>query len=173
MAIENLISLQFTDAELQIIDEAITKLEDVIKPKAVQMTPEERQQYGRLGNETEGWSLTVREDCTVNSVCIPAFVDVAEWDRDIVARKLLMPRLARMAALNQMVEDTGRLLGYDIFLTTQAVYRNARFLAGQNVPGSSSYYEKWRVQFPGTTRLKTPPATPPPAANSGGTGTGG
>jgi hypothetical protein len=48
MALDNLISVAFTEAELKEIDDAMATLERVFKGKAVNLTPEQRVQYSRV-----------------------------------------------------------------------------------------------------------------------------
>ncbi len=46
MALDNLISISFTETELQQISDAVTSINQVLEGKAVNLKPEERRQYG-------------------------------------------------------------------------------------------------------------------------------
>ena len=59
MPITNVISIELTATELKQMDDALTVLETIFKNKAIQLTPAESQQYGKLGNKTENWSNMV------------------------------------------------------------------------------------------------------------------
>ncbi|CEN50089.1 conserved hypothetical protein [Capnocytophaga canimorsus] len=47
MAFENLVSITFTQQELNTLDEALKNIENVLKGKMQNLTPEERRQYGK------------------------------------------------------------------------------------------------------------------------------
>jgi hypothetical protein len=164
MSLGNQISISFTDPELQIIDDSLTAIEKVLTGKTVQLKPEESRRYGKLGNETENWVEMVNTDCITVPALVPAFVDTNEWAIDEAARAAISPRLSRMEAISKNLGDTNRLIGFDIYNTCLAVYNNVRYLMTQNVPGSSAYYEKWKVQFPGRPHSVQPVI--PPKQNS-------
>ena len=51
MALDNLISIEFTQSELDQIDLHLQGIEAVINTKMVNLTPEQRSQYGSINNE--------------------------------------------------------------------------------------------------------------------------
>lgn len=162
MSIDNLISIEFSDAELAEIDKQIAGIEAVIKNKVLQLTAEQSKLYGKLGNETENWAAMISADSKAEPKVVPDFVDTAEWAKDEKARLGLSPRATKLLSLAQQLTDTNRVIGYDIYQVCLSVYGNARFLASKNVPGIKALYEKWSVQFPGARKkaAKTNPATP-------------
>lgn len=150
MPIDNLISIEFSAAELTQIDDALTALEEVFAGKTVQLTPKESQLYGRLGNETENWTQMVKQDAaTAAAGTVPAFVNQDEWDKDNTVRGQLSQRVTRLENLAQQLTDTNRVVGFDIYQTCLSVYNNVKYLSKQNAPGAKTLYEKWSVQFPG------------------------
>lgn len=149
MAINNMISIEFTPAELKQIDDALTKLEAIFKDKAVQLTPQESQRYGRLGNQTENWSNMVYADSKTATNLVPSFIDQKEWAKDEIARDQLSARITRLESITQQILDTNRMIGFDVYQTCLTVYNNCKYLSTQNVPGAKAYYEKWSAQFPG------------------------
>lgn len=159
MTINNLISIEFTEDELAKMDAALTVLEQVFAGKVVQLTHEESQKYGKLGNATENWSNMVYDDCTAASVkLIPDFVDKDEWTKDETVRDQLSQRVTRLETIAQQVVDTNRMVGFDIYHTCLSAYNNTKYLSEQGVPGTKVYYDKWSVQFPGRKGKK--PVTP-------------
>jgi hypothetical protein len=159
MALQNMISISFTDPELQTIDDSLSAIEKVLAGKIVQLKAEESQRFGKLGNETENWVEMVHTDSNTMPALVPAFVDTNEWAIDEAARAAISPRLSRIEALAKNLGDTNRLIGFDLYNTCLAVYNNVRYLTTQNVPGSSAYYEKWKVQFP-AHHVKADPVPP-------------
>jgi hypothetical protein len=55
MALDNLITVVFTDEEIAKIDSATSEIETVLEGKVVNLTPKQRQTYGRVAYETEFW----------------------------------------------------------------------------------------------------------------------
>lgn len=55
MSLNNLISLSFSDEEFSQIENALSTLEQIIAPKTVNLTPEEKQSLGRIGNRMSHW----------------------------------------------------------------------------------------------------------------------
>ncbi len=150
MALQNQISLAFTEEELQQIDDHIAGIEAIVKSKLVPLTAAQNSLYGKLGNENEGWAETVYADCKQVPKLVPAdVVDTKEWDADETARKQLSPRVSRLEALVADLESTNRLLGFDIYNTCLSVYKYVKVKMDLGVAGFKEYYEKWSVQFPG------------------------
>jgi len=147
MALDNLIDIEFTDQELTDMDAHLDGLQAIIKNKVVQLTAKQSKQYGKLGNERENWAKMIHADSKTAATLVLAFVDTKGWDKDVKAREQLSPRAGKLADISRQLTDTYRLLGFDIYQTCGSVYQNARYLSGQNAPGSKAYYDKWKVQF--------------------------
>lgn len=150
MALQNQISISFTEEELQQLDEHIAGIETIVKSKMVALTAEQNGLYGKLGNENEGWAATVYADCKQVSKLVPAdVVDMKEWDSDVLARQQLSPRVSRLEALITDMESTNRLIGFDLYNTCLTVYKYVKNRVEMGVAGFKEFYEKWSVQFPG------------------------
>ncbi|MBK5283858.1 MAG: hypothetical protein JJE25_00510 [Bacteroidia bacterium] len=155
MALENLISIAFTPAELAAIDGALTVIETTIAGKVVNLTPEERQQYGRIGNRTENWIDKVKGYMDANPTLVPPYIDTIEHKKDFEARKSMTPRLNRITSVFEMLDDTQKLISSDLWTNSIDFYRNVKIASQQNVPGSTAIYQDLKAQFPG--RPNTPP----------------
>ena len=149
MAIDNLISVTFSAEELQQLDEHLTALESLLAAKCISLTPEQRRDFGRIGNRSENWTRKVMDYIQNQPALVPAFLDVAETQRDFEARRAIQPRVARLEAISDMLGDTHLLLGTDLYQSSVAYYRNIKLLAGQNVNGAKAIYEDLSAQFPG------------------------
>jgi hypothetical protein len=55
MALDNLITVVFTDEEIAETDSAMTKIKSILECKVVNLTPKQRQSYGRVAYENEIW----------------------------------------------------------------------------------------------------------------------
>ncbi len=156
MALDNLISFELTAAELTEIDAAIENISKIIAPKVVNLTPEERKQYGRIGNRTENWIDKVKGYMDGNESLVPAYINKPEHDKDYAARKALQPRLNKLNAIVEGLDDTQKLISSDLYQNSIAFYRNMKITALQNVPGSTSIYQDLQAQFPGPGKKPAP-----------------
>lgn len=157
MALENLISITFTAAELTAIDNAVAAIEAALAGKVVNLTPEERQQYGRVSNRTENWIDKVMGYMDANPALVPGYIDRMEHRKDYDVRKLIATRLNRLASVFESLDDTQKLISSDLWTNSIAFYRNVKIASQQNVPGSTAIYNDLKAQFPGR-----PPAPPTP-----------
>lgn len=161
MAINNLISVNFTQEEITKITGALTIIETTLKGKAVNLTPEERQLYGKLGDKTENFIKKVRDYMEQDPKLIPFYLDKAEFDKDISARQAMMPLLNRVTAIYEMLDDTSKLISTDVYNAAIAYYRNIKLISQQNVPGTTNIYQDLSNQFPGrSSQVPEQPKTP-------------
>jgi hypothetical protein len=149
MALDNLISVQLSDEELSRLDSAMSEIESVFQGKAVNLTPHQRQQYGRVAYEMEVWVDKVDGYMRQNPQLVPTYIDMAEHTADLKAHRALNPRIDRLTAILQSLKDTNLLLGADILHNSQAYHRNLREAAKVNAVGASSIYADLKRQFPG------------------------
>ncbi len=156
MALDNLISFELTAAELTEIDAALENIAKIIEGKVVNLTPEERNQYGRIGNRTENWIEKVKRYMDGNASLIPNYISKPEYDKDYAARKTLQPRLNKLNAIVESLDDTQKLISTDLYTNSIAFYRNLKVAAQQNVPGSTVMYQDLKAQFPGPGKKPTP-----------------
>jgi len=155
MALDNLISVTFTEAELKEIDDAMATLERVLAGKVVNLTPEQRVQYSRVKYDMEVWVNKTSSYIFNNAPLVPTFIDVNELRFDLATHTILNPRIDKMAALLKGMEDINLLLGTDIFNACLTFYRSVKAAAMANAPGASSIYNDLKQQFSGGAPKKT------------------
>lgn len=136
--IDNLISVSFTQQELDDINQALTTIETVLQGKVINLTPEQRQLYGKLNNNTENWIDKVGDHMEQKPNLIPFYLNKQEFDRDRKTRNAMKPVLNRLASIVESVDDTSKLLSTDIYNAAIAYYRNIKLISMQNVAGTSS-----------------------------------
>jgi len=162
MALDNLISFDLSDEEVKTIHDAVSSIETVLEGKTINLTPEERQSYGRLGDRTENWILKVLEYIDGRPELTPMYIKVNELRRDQETRKKLLPILNKLAFLSESIDDTSVLLGNDIYNYALAYYRNIKLVSRENVPGTTEIFNDLASQFP-----NRPSAVPEEAQGSG------
>lgn len=159
MALENLISISFTNEELQQVDEHLAAIKSLLEGKCVTLTPEQRKEYGRLGNGNANWVLKTVNYSTGQPSFNPVFLDKAEFDKDNAAHTALAPRYNQVEAIHNMIDDTLLILGFDLYQSALSYYKNIKMLAEKNVPGAKAIYDDLSAQFPGHSVKKTTSTT--------------
>ncbi|WP_137905233.1 hypothetical protein [Chryseobacterium sp. 2VB] len=159
MALDNLISLSFTTEELTKLDQALQTIDTVLSGKTINLTPEERQQYGSIAEQNKLFVNKAKIYMEQYPQYVPNFLDKVEFDKDYLGREQVEQRLQIMSSLTEQLSDTKVLLDHDNYHNAITFYRNMKFLSGENVPGTNTIYEDLK-QFFVTTTPSTPPVTP-------------
>jgi len=159
MALDNLISISFTDDEQQQLINAVATIEKIMGGKSVNLSTRQRQSYGRVRYEMEVWITKVSNYMQSHGNLVPSYVDMAEHTKDLEAHNLLNPLIDRVQAAIQGMLDTNLLLGSDLYNNSMAFYRSVTMAAKSNAIGAASVYADLRQQFPGPGS-KSPSSTP-------------
>lgn len=156
MALENLFSLEFTKDELEKLDQGIALIEEVLLGKTTNLTPEQRQQYGSIAEQNKLFVNMAKNYMEQYIMFVPVFLDKAEFDRDFAARQQLESRFQRINSIAEQLSDTKILLDFDNYHNAITFYRNVKYLAGENMPGTTVIYEDMKQFF-----IAGAPITPP------------
>jgi len=159
MALDNLISLSFSAGDLTSLDQALQTIETVLSGKTINLTPEQRQQYGRIAEQNKLFVNKAKIYMEQFPQHVPSFLDKAEFDRDYAAREQIEQRLQRLSSVAEQLSDTKVLLDHDNYHNSISFYRNVKFLSEENVPGTNVIYEDMRQFF--MTSTPSSPSTPP------------
>lgn len=160
MALDNLISVSFTPAELAALDTALSSMETTIQGKVINLEPHERIRYASVSSEMANWVQKCRGYMSQLPSVVPGYIDLAELDADMQARRDIGSRLRRAKAILESLDDTHLLLGSDVLTNCLAFYRSVREAAKANVPGSTGIYQDLAQQFPGNPRSVPRPPNP-------------
>ena len=149
MALDNLISVSFTDEELTKISTAIEQINTILKGKAINLTPEDRRQYGSIADRNKLLVDKAKFYMEKAPTTVPKTIDKAEFDRDYAARGQVETPLRELTMVAEKLRDTKTLLDYDNLQVAQAYYRYVKFLAEQNEPGTTTIYQDLRQHYHG------------------------
>ncbi|GGX05380.1 hypothetical protein [Aquimarina muelleri] len=147
MALENLISLTLTPEEVKKLSKGIKDIQEVLQGKTVNLTPEQRGQYGRIANQNKLIVDKAKNYMEQHPNWIPRFLDKEEFDRDYSTRQQLETHVQQLENLAQQLVDTKTLLDHDNYTNALSFYRMMRFLAGENEPGAKTVYQDMKVLF--------------------------
>ncbi|WP_298424330.1 hypothetical protein [uncultured Kordia sp.] len=152
MALENLISIEFTPEELTALDAHLDGIQQVLAGKTVNITPEQRRQYGSIGNQNKLIVDKAKNYMEQYPNWIPRFLDKVEFDKDYNARQQMEQRTQRLQNLSQQLIDTKTLLDHDNYTNSLSFYRMMRYLAGENEAGAKTVFEDMKVLFSKSAR---------------------
>lgn len=147
MAIDNLISVSFTDEELAQIKKAMAGIATVLNGKTVNLTPQERQQYGRIADKNKVFVDKCKAYMEQVADLVPANLDKAEFDADYKARTQIEPIYRELSRLAEKLQDTKTLLDHDNYTAAISYYRYIKYLASTSEPGTTTMYEDMRKHF--------------------------
>ncbi|WP_378184012.1 hypothetical protein [Aquimarina sp. SS2-1] len=147
MALENLISVSFTEEELAQLDGHLLGIRQILQGKTVNLTPDQRRQYGRIANQNKLIVDKAKNYMEQHPDWVPRFVDKDEFDRDYTSREQIESRVQLLENLSTQLIDTKTLLDHDNYNNALSFYRMIRFLAGENEPGAKAVHEDMKVLF--------------------------
>ncbi len=157
MALDNLISVKFTAAELLQLDTHLDGIKTLLAGKVINLSPQQRQQHARVKYEMEVWVQKAYNYLLANPALVPAFIDTVETGEDLATHNQLNPRIDVMEVILQGLIDTNLLLGTDLYNNLMAFYRSLKAASFSNAPGAAAIYADLKQQFPGPgQKPKTP-----------------
>ena len=155
---DNRISAVLAPADKAAILQKITDIRALL-PFLLNLTVQERKELFKLGDKGLGFDDKCRTYLANNSTLVPAFVTVAEVDKDRTLRTALLDLQRELASLLEAVDDTALVLGSEILMADLSFYANVRQAAKRGVPGIDVIFSDLQQRFPGTRKATTP--TPP------------
>ena len=155
MALDNLISVQFSGEDLETINSAIASINRVLEGKAVNLSPEERQQYGRIADRNKVLVDKAKSYMETAPQTVPPTIDLDEFKRDYEERAVIEAPLRELTMLVEKLRDTKTLLDFDNYNCTLSYYNYVKFLSTQNEPGVTTIYEDMKQHYRGGRRKAT------------------
>ena len=126
---QNLVSLEFSAAQLEAVDAALAVLEENLA-ELVTLTAVQRRKALKMGDGSEVFCRQTELVLRQNVGMVPADFELAELQQDIATLDALRPRLQRLRTLTDRADDTELALGSDIMCAALDGYRFAK-IAGK------------------------------------------
>ncbi len=149
MALDNLISVVIPPGTVTQINQLFDQIEALIAPFVINLTPEERTEFGRIRLENAQLPVKTQMYMTQLPNVIPSYLDTTEFNNDQDSRVVIETFIARTSSVREKFDDTYVLLGTDVYNACVLFYRALKTAAESNVPGATSAYEDLRQHFPG------------------------
>jgi len=153
------IGIVLNDAEMTTINTSIAAISNVFMGKLVTLPAEDRTYYGRLGPKNEVFATESASIMSEQPSIIPALLDKDEFEKDWKAYKQLTGVLNLLAPIVTSMEDSTKLLGYDLLQDAYTFQNYLYFLAENNQQNSRELLERLKTTNPLSKRRskKTPP----------------
>ena len=156
-----MISVEFTEQELTKIANALNEVMQLLSGKVVNLSPEERMQYGSIADKNKVFVDKCKAYMEQDPTTVPNTLDKHEFDKDYKARQQMEEPLKKLSRITEMLMDTKILLDFDNYNGSLSYYRYVKFLATQNTPGITSIYADLNQHFQSMgKRAKKAPDTP-------------
>ena len=153
---QNLVSLNFTEAQLEAVDQALTEIESQLGG-LVALTVKQRRGVPKMGDKSEAFCRQTLSLLEQNPQLVPPNVLAADAIGDLAAIDKLRPRMTRLSRLSERASDTDIALGSDVMTTALQVYGLLK------LTGAGEGLEAMRRDL-GTRFERGPKMAPPKAA---------
>ena len=110
---QNLVSLEFSAAQLEAVDAALAVLEENLA-ELVTLTAVQRRKALKMGDGAEVFCRQTELVLRQNAGMVPPDFELDELQQDIATLDALRPRLQRLRTLTDRADDTELALGSDI-----------------------------------------------------------
>jgi len=155
---ENKVSVTISPEAITNINEAIAVIIDNL-PGLINLREEERQALPKMGDKTVAFVSKNLEYAKQNPRVVPAFLDMIEFEKDVVAvndlRKVLIP----LQQLTEKLDDTVMQTGSEAYTAALIFYNALKGAAKAGEPGMKTVYDDLQARFPGRGKNDTTPAT--------------
>ena len=112
---QNLVSLTLTAQDLADFDTAIGTLRRLTATMRA-LEPNKRRSLNRMGEKSEFFCRQTINVLAANPQVVPATLDLAEAQRDLLAVEQLRPRLMQLEQIFERMDDTVTALGSDVIV---------------------------------------------------------
>ena len=166
MALHNLGKDHLDAATMQALTALVSDLEQTLDGKVTDLSPEDRQTYGSIGEQNKllvNKVVDYRQNQPQHSA---PEVDWTEFEADYASRKFWENLILRLSTIIRQAESTKILHDYDNYQDALTDYAYSQYRAERNIPGAADKVTELKQFFnrTGTAKKETPapPAAAPP-----------
>ena len=144
---KNNVSIEFTEAELQSIREAVETLKVLLSPKLIAISPADRKKIPKMSDRTAPFVEKTIDYAKADGKFLPPYTDLREMDKDWTAVKSLLPVYRDLKQLESNLNDTLMVAGSEAFVGALSYYNSVKYGARLNVADAKVIYEDLRKRF--------------------------
>ena len=158
MPITNLNNAHLTAAQVTAAQDALTQLENALAVVNVNLTPDERQQYGSINEQNKLMVNKVNDYRRDSPNLSVSDVDWAEFNKDFASRGVFENLITRLDALTNKLKNAKTLHDYDNYQSALDDYAYTTYKAGSQAPGYETKMNEMKQFFNRSGKGKEKPA---------------
>ena len=147
MGTENIISIEITPEDKTTIETALSTLQTTLAKYVIALTPTQKKEILKMSDKTIAFVEKVSDYKTSNPEFVPAYMDVAEFDKDLKAVRELREFQRVIEQQNSSLVDTIMLCGSEAYKAALAYYNSVKQGAKMNVTAAASIYSDLKKRF--------------------------
>lgn len=151
---ENVISIQIPESDVKQVLEYLGKIQEILKPYLIALSPDERQKMLKMGDKTVSFVEKTLDYVRSNPEFVPAYMNVLEFEKDATAVKNLNVMLNPIMQLEQGIDDTEMLAGSEAYTASLIYYNSVKQATKNNVPNAAAIYDDLSKRFDGQGKKK-------------------
>ncbi|WP_026955212.1 hypothetical protein [Algoriphagus vanfongensis] len=144
---DNKVSIVFTPAELQAIQDAIAVLESTLDSKLISLTVEERKELNKMGEASRPFVGKVTDYVQTNPEFISPFNKVDELLEDWTLIGQLGPLYNTLNQIVTNMDDTLMEAGAEVLEQANLYYGSVQQAVRVNMPHSKPVYDDLKVRY--------------------------
>ncbi len=147
MSVNNLNNNHLTEPEINAILNALNDLERAMEPLNINLTPEDRNKYGRVDEQNKLFINKVHDFATQQTNLRTMDVDWDEFEKDFKSRAVLENIISRLNNLSIRANNSKIFHDFDNYQDALADYAYTQFRANSKIVGFEDKYNELRQFF--------------------------
>lgn len=147
MAILNLNNVHLSEEQKKAVNEALKALATAMEPININLTPEERNRYGRVNEQNKLFVSKVRDFAQQSTELRTSEVDWAEFEKDYASRNFLEGVINQLNNLATRATNAKTLHDYDNYQDALQDYAYTSYRAGSSAVGFEDKYKELKQFF--------------------------
>ena len=147
MSVNNLNNHHLTEPEINAILNALNDLERAMEPLNINLTPEDRNKYGRVDEQNKLFINKVYDFATQQTNLRTMDVDWDEFEKDFKSRAVLENIISRLNNLSIRANNSKIFHDFDNYQDALADYAYTQFRANSKMVGFEDKYNELRQFF--------------------------
>lgn len=141
--------LSLTAEEQAQLVAAIQSINDILKPKLVDLSSSEIMTIPKMGEKTVDFVEKSLVHMEQNPTLVPAYVSTSDAESDMDGVRLLRTYYNPLEQITGMISDSSTLLGSEAYTAALSFYNAIKAAAKADVPGAKMIYNDLKSRFPG------------------------
>ncbi len=154
----NRISLSLPDADRAAILAAVKILQDKLLPHLVDLNVQQRRELPKMGDKTLAFVAKALDYAKEHPQMCPPFLDMAEFQKDMDAVRLLQDLQRPLAQVADVIDDSLLLSGSEAYAAALVFYHSVKSAARSKVQGANTIFDDLAQRFPARAGAGAPAA---------------